>query len=165
MRIICPNCGLNNIMNIEYGNPDEAMIKRIEAGEILHGGCAIDGLMQKYYCLDCDTRFDTVSSNQFLSSIKHINVHVGHSNFDVRINEAEVLINGLKINIDKALFLSEISIFGLEFWNHTQSYHPDVHIECPSYFINHIDVDFDVHIPYHFEAFRIYLEYLKENAS
>ena len=165
MRIICPNCGLNNIMNIEYGNPDEAMIRRIEAGEILHGGCAIDGLMQNYYCLDCDTRFDLTSSQHFLESITSISVSVGRLHYDIRIQDSVVLINGLKINLDKTLFLNEISIFGLEFWNHTQSHHPDVHIECPTYFMDHIDVDFDVHIPYHFEAFRIYLEYLKENAS
>ena len=104
MRIICPNCGLNNIMNIEYGTPDEAMIRRIEAGEILHGGCAIDGLMQNYYCLDCDTRFDLTSSQAFLESITSISVSVGRLHYDVRIQDSEVLINGLKINLDKTIF-------------------------------------------------------------
>lgn len=165
MGIKCPNCGLQNIMNVEYGNPDEAMIKRIEAGEILHGGCAIDGLIQSYYCLDCDTRFDVKSSTLFLESLKEIRVNTGRLHLEVRVLASEVLINGQKINILKKDFLQELAVFGIEFWNHTSSHHPDVQIVCPTYHVHSIDIDFDVHIPYHFEAFKIYLEYLKENAS
>lgn len=45
-------------MKVEYGIPDEAMIQKIEAGLILHGGCAIEGMMDPYYCLDCDQKFE-----------------------------------------------------------------------------------------------------------
>ena len=57
-------------MNVEYGTPDETMIEKIEAGLILHGGCAIQGLMQPYYCLDCDTRFDVHCTDIFMDHLK-----------------------------------------------------------------------------------------------
>lgn len=56
--ITCPFCGSHSIMKVEYGIPDEAMIQKIEAGLILHGGCAIEGMMEPYYCLDCDQKFE-----------------------------------------------------------------------------------------------------------
>lgn len=59
-------------MPVEYGTVDDAMIKRIENGEILHGGCAVSGLMQKYYCLDCDSRFDDLCTDLFMSHIRRI---------------------------------------------------------------------------------------------
>ncbi len=72
MKIKCCNCGSDDIMNVEYGTPDEKMIKRIEKGEILHGGCAVSGLMQKYYCMDCDTRFDDECTDLFVDHIRRI---------------------------------------------------------------------------------------------
>lgn len=55
--IQCPFCHSNQIMRLEYGVPDTAMIQKIEEGLILHGGCAIEGLMEPYYCINCDQRF------------------------------------------------------------------------------------------------------------
>jgi hypothetical protein len=59
-------------MDVEYGTPDDEMISRIEAGLILQGGCAIQGLMQPYYCLDCDTRFDVYCTDEFMDHLKQI---------------------------------------------------------------------------------------------
>lgn len=72
MNIKCCNCGSDDIMFVEYGTADESMIKRIENGEVLHGGCAINGLMQKYYCMECDSRFDDECTDLFIDHIRRI---------------------------------------------------------------------------------------------
>lgn len=57
-KITCPFCGSTEVMKLEYGTPDEAMILKIEQGLIFHGGCAIEGMMQPYYCIQCDQRIE-----------------------------------------------------------------------------------------------------------
>ena len=49
MKVICPHCDSTNYLNIEYGYPSEEMIKRIEEGVCLHGGCVVQGLMPRYF--------------------------------------------------------------------------------------------------------------------
>jgi len=72
-KVICRNCGATNTRKVGYGLLNEKIIKQIEKGQVLHGGCAIQGMMQPYYCLDCDTRFGLKSSPLFINAVTSIN--------------------------------------------------------------------------------------------
>lgn len=71
-KIVCKSCGSRNSIRLEYGMPDDAMISRIEAGEVMHGGCVVAGLTQDFYCLDCNAKFDKVSSDMFMKGLSMI---------------------------------------------------------------------------------------------
>ena len=71
-KVVCKSCGSHESIRLEYGMPDEVMIKKIEKGEVMHGGCVVAGLTQDFYCLHCNAKFDKHSSEAFLSSLKTI---------------------------------------------------------------------------------------------
>lgn len=58
-KIVCPNCGSEDVARIMYGLPlyDEALKNALEKGEICLGGCCIDPDSPAYHCNKCDEEF------------------------------------------------------------------------------------------------------------
>ena len=136
METKCCNCGSNDIMNVEYGTPNDEMIKRIEKGEILHGGCAISGLMQKYYCMDCDSRFDDECTDLFINHIRqieivegnnHTEIHFTKDKLQLKIGEFEKVIDYTD-NIKNELKQSQV-----EFYQSYDTSKIKIRIECFGY--------------------------------
>lgn len=50
----CPQCGSVTVVPIEYGMPDEDLIKQAMAGEVLLGGCCIEDGQPTRGCTECD---------------------------------------------------------------------------------------------------------------
>ena len=122
MNVKCPNCHAINSIEVEYGELTDNMIKRIENGEILHGGCAIKGLMPHYYCFSCDTRFDQQCSDEFINHICLI----------------EVNAYPLQLNDEMKSWIKESQIEYLK-ESHDQSENIVLHFE--DYFISSLSVD------------------------
>lgn len=55
----CPKCGSTSIASIAYGlvDLDEQLQQRIDAGEIVLGGCVIEPDSKSWRCNDCRHRF------------------------------------------------------------------------------------------------------------
>jgi|GEM_PF-1341378 len=86
-KVICRNCGVTNTRKVVYGLLNEKIIKQIEKGQVLHGGCAIQGMMQPYYCFDCDTRFGLKSSPLFMNAVTSIKYRTQTVINQTQINE------------------------------------------------------------------------------
>lgn len=61
MKKICPFCNGRNIIKIEYGFPNQELIKDYEEGKVRLGGCCISDDSRKYYCKDCKEEFGRIS--------------------------------------------------------------------------------------------------------
>lgn len=113
----CLNCESVNIKKVEYGELTEEFILSIEKGEILHGGCAIKGLMPAYYCLDCDTRFDDECSQEFIDALVQIelrnqNVVINFKQSWIKINQFKETLTDLEISeLKKCIKASQIEYF------------------------------------------------------
>jgi len=55
----CPQCGSSSIASIMYGYPafGEELGRRLEAKEIVLGGCVITPGCPRWHCHDCGRRF------------------------------------------------------------------------------------------------------------
>jgi len=120
----CLNCGSTHVMKVEYGMPDDAMVARIEAGEILHGGCKVSGLTQSLFCLDCETRFDPVSTPEFLSALRRIKFTRNGESFDIVLEHGNSGIERLVVTqeckttiITNRTNIDQLMQCGLEFWD------------------------------------------------
>lgn len=150
-------------MDVEYGTPDEDLIEKIEAGLVLHGGCAIQGLMQPYYCLDCDTRFDIQCTELFMDHLKqihyktndediHIDFHPEH--LDIQVNTFRRMIPYNK-ELKDSLYSS-----ALEYWKTDNGNAWSMDISCPGYFRESIQLQGTDETPYTFKLFRAFLNKL-----
>lgn len=54
----CPVCGEGRVMLVLYGMPDPSGFLSAERGEVLLGGCCIDGTEKDFRCDTCSTGFD-----------------------------------------------------------------------------------------------------------
>ncbi|MCY7345727.1 MAG: hypothetical protein LH614_05840 [Pyrinomonadaceae bacterium] len=56
---VCPKCSSKSIAQIHYGLPafTEDLERRLEAKEIILGGCGISEDSPKYQCVDCGEKF------------------------------------------------------------------------------------------------------------
>ncbi|MBN2849315.1 MAG: hypothetical protein JXK92_01545 [Erysipelotrichaceae bacterium] len=120
----CLNCGSTHVMKVEYGMPDDAMVARIEAGEILHGGCKVNGLTQSLFCMDCETRFDPVSTPEFMSALQRIKFTRDGESFDIVLEHGDSGIERLVVTqeckttiITNHRHIDQLIQCGLEFWN------------------------------------------------
>jgi len=120
----CLNCGGTHVMKVEYGMPDDAMVARIEAGEILHGGCKVNGLTQSLFCLECETRFDPTSTPEFLSALQRITFTRNGESFDIVLEQEDSVVDRLILTqecrttiITNRKHLDQLILCGLEFWN------------------------------------------------
>jgi hypothetical protein len=54
----CPKCSSTRVARIQYGYPviSEEDRRKIDAGEIILGGCFISGDDPKWECADCGTQ-------------------------------------------------------------------------------------------------------------
>lgn len=111
-------------MKVEYGMPDDAMVARIEAGEILHGGCKVKGLTQSLFCLECETRFDQTSTPEFMSALQRIKFTRNGESFDIVLehenteNDRLILTQECKTTIvTNRKHLDQLIQCGLEFWD------------------------------------------------
>ena len=50
-----PKCGLNKVVSILYGLPmfDEELERKLDAGEIVLGGCCVSGDDPTWHCVSC----------------------------------------------------------------------------------------------------------------
>lgn len=55
----CPKCGSKNIGRYMYGLPvfSDELLKEIDSGKIILGGCIIMEGAPKYHCNDCNEDF------------------------------------------------------------------------------------------------------------
>ena len=55
----CPKCGSEKVAGILYGLPsfDEGLERRLNAGEVVLGGCTITDDDPLWHCLDCQHRW------------------------------------------------------------------------------------------------------------
>lgn len=120
----CVNCGGTQVMKVEYGMPDDAMVARIEAGEILHGGCKVNGLTQSLFCMECETRFDQTSTPEFMSALRRIKFTRNGESFDIVFEHADSKIARLVLTqeckttiITKEEHIDRLIRCGLEFWD------------------------------------------------
>ena len=62
---VCPNCGSENTLPIQYGLPSPDMFEQSKNGDIFLGGCIISPDSPTHYCKDCKQSFGT---NNWFSS-------------------------------------------------------------------------------------------------
>lgn len=159
----CVNCGSTNIMDVEYGTPDEKMIGKIEAGLILHGGCAINGLMQPYYCLNCDTRFDVHCTDVFMDHLNQIRFKTKDNeiNLDFHPEHLDVQVNAVRrmIPYNKDL-KNALKSSALEYWKTDNGNTWSIEISCPDYFRENIQLKGSDEIPYTFKIFKAFIDEL-----
>ena len=161
----CVNCGSTNWMDVEYGTPDEAMIEKIEAGLILHGGCAIQGLMQPYYCLDCDTRFDVHCTDIFMDHLKQIRYRSNDEEIvvDFHPEHLDVQVNAIRRMIPYNKDLKDaLSSSALEYWKPDNGNTWSIEISCPGYFRESIQVQGNDDKPYTFKRFKAFIDELTQ---
>ena len=103
MKVICPHCDSTNYLNIEYGYPSEEMIKRIEEGVCLHGGCVVQGLMPRYFCIQCENTFDTECSDDFIDHIQSIYTHLDENIVNIVFAQDKLMISHHQQN-DEIIF-------------------------------------------------------------
>ena len=168
----CLNCGSTHVMKVEYGMPDDAMVARIEAGEILHGGCKVNGLTQSLFCLECETRFDPTSTPEFLSALQRITFTRNGESFDIVLEHEGSTLTMLGVTqecqttlITDAITIENFRLCGLEFWD-TEKYVENMvvgewrlEMECDGY-LRQLDLqDGNQRAPY---AFSKWLRFLDE---
>ena len=159
----CVNCGSTNWMDVEYGTPDEAMIEKIEAGLILHGGCAIQGLMQPYYCLDCDTRFDVHCTDMFMDHLKQIRYQSKDEEIivDFHPEHLDVQVNAIRRMIPYNKDLKDaLESSALEYWKTDNGNTWSIEISCPGYFRESILLQGTDDKPYTFKRFKAFIDEL-----
>jgi len=142
-KVICRNCGYTNTRKVVYGILDEKIIKQIEKGQVMHSGCAIQGMMQPYYCFDCDSRFGLKSSLLFMNTVTAIdyrtetwidqtqikekfslqilnNVAVDtltiQSQYQLSMNSESVRDQNQTIDLSRDTFFRLLEQVGLEYW-------------------------------------------------
>lgn len=120
----CLNCGSTHVMKVEYGMPDDAMVARIEAGEILHGGCKVNGLTQSLFCMECETRFDLISTPEFMSALQRIKFTRDGESFDIVLEHEDSVVDRLILTqecrttiITNHKHIDRLIQCGLEFWD------------------------------------------------
>lgn len=162
-KIKCVNCGSNSILPVEYGTPNEDTIARIEKGEILHGGCAIQGLMQAHYCTACDTSFDVHCTEEFLNHIKAMT----YSTKDMLITiyfEMDHLTLHAKYVEKEIPYLMEIKEVlkqtALEFWKEDNGDVWQIDIDCPGYLKDSIQLKGTEFKPSTFYKFNEFIQML-----
>ena len=164
-KITCPQCGGKTKLLIEYGTPDEAMIQKIEAGTILHGGCAIAGLMQPYYCPQCDLRYDEQCTSQFMRALKKLSFHSATDvvEIDFLPNQLSFSRNGVQktrsytANLHEALAHTQ-----LEFWASTTPSTWTLRMELRGYFQEVIELQGTQKSPVAFKRWLIWLDSLTQ---
>jgi hypothetical protein len=163
LKTECVNCGSNSILPVEYGTPHDEMISRIEKGEILHGGCAIQGLMQAHYCKECDTRFDVQCTDEFINHIKALT----YSTKDMLITiyfEIDHLTLHAKYVEKEIPYLPELKEAlkqtALEFWKEDNGNVWQIDIDCPGYFRDSIHLHGTEYRPSTFYKFNEFIQML-----
>ena len=55
----CPKCGFKTLGNMQYGLPcfDDELMKEIESGETILGGCCLSDLDCAWMCTKCKSEF------------------------------------------------------------------------------------------------------------
>lgn len=116
-------------MPVAYGTPDDAMIQLIEAGQILHGGCALSGLMQAYYCVNCDVRYDPHCTPEFLNGIQTLTYSDVHQTLIIHFEAQQLRIfqnNQIQITPYTPELQTIFSQTQIEFWQNIEN--PEWHI-------------------------------------
>jgi len=142
-KINCVNCGSNTILPVEYGTPDEEMIHKIENGQILHGGCAIQGLMQAHYCLECDTRFDAHCTEEFLNHIKALTYTSKDTQITIYFHLDHLVLHAKYVEKEIPYLLEFKEAFkecGIEYWKEDNGDEWTIDIDSPGYFRNSIQL-------------------------
>ena len=159
----CVNCGSKHWMNVEYGTPDKTMIEKIEANLILHGGCAIQALMQPYYCLDCDTRFDVHCTDIFMDHLKQIRYQSKDEEIivDFHPEHLDVQVNAIRRMIPYNKDLKDaLNSSALEYWKTDNGNAWSIEISCPGYFRESIQLQCSDDKPYTFKRFKAFIDEL-----
>ena len=65
----CPECGSKKVASILYGLPmfDEELKRRINAGEIVLGGCCVTGDDPLWRCVDCHHHWGKEQAGKWLT--------------------------------------------------------------------------------------------------
>lgn len=142
-EIRCPHCGSDSFIPVAYGTPDDAMIQLIETGQILHGGCAISGLMQAYYCVNCDVRYDPQCTPEFLKGIQTLTYSDVHQTFIIYFEAQQLRIfqnNQIQIIPYTAELQTIFSQTQIEFWQSTEKTDWRIVIKTIDYFRESIEL-------------------------
>jgi hypothetical protein len=56
---VCPTCGSERVAEIRDGLPEfsEELVRALDAGELVLGGCVITGDDRAWHCVDCSHRW------------------------------------------------------------------------------------------------------------
>jgi hypothetical protein len=122
-NLACPRCGHEKPLSIAYGNPDDAMIAAIESGALLHGGCAIAGLMPAYYCVLCDVRYDVRCSDEFMRQLKRLHYHQGESTISIHFTSDTISIVSPAISFTTPYtdtLKEKLALTQIEYWEHSE---------------------------------------------
>jgi hypothetical protein len=161
LNALCPQCGRKDFIPVAYGTPDEAMIERIEAGTLLHGGCAISGLMQTHYCPHCDVRYDMQCTPEFLDGIQTLSYSDAHTHFVVHFDSHQLRIvqnNDIQQFPYTQELQASFSNTQIEFWQSTDDQAWCIHINSPQYFRDVIELSGSAESP---SAFTKLLDWFK----
>ena len=65
----CTRCGSKRVADILYGLPDfsDALVRKLDAGEIVLGGCSIFGGDPTWHCMGCEHRWGELSMPEWES--------------------------------------------------------------------------------------------------
>ncbi len=54
----CPSCKTGRVVRVLYGMPGPEAADEVERGELLLGGCVMDGSERSHRCTSCGREFD-----------------------------------------------------------------------------------------------------------
>ncbi|ADI02375.1 hypothetical protein [Syntrophothermus lipocalidus] len=78
-KIVCPECGSNNVVPIVYGLPTWELRQKAEEGKIRLGGCCIYENSPRFACNDCNCAWGgEKSSGKKYEEIRRIKASIGH---------------------------------------------------------------------------------------
>jgi hypothetical protein len=151
----CPQCGSESFIPVVYGTLDETMIQRIESGEILHGGCAISGLMQALYCQACDVRYDDYCTDEFITKLRQLNYQDQEHNFTLDFNSDHITLT--QMHQSQTLTYTpelkhQLSLTQIEYWTSLDQGSWSINLTLSDYFRDQILIHGNKHTPFAFKS-------------
>ncbi|MFT7479861.1 MAG: hypothetical protein ACI80N_003168 [Gammaproteobacteria bacterium] len=63
-RVSCPACGSRKTIPIVYGMPGMELIKQVERGQVVLGGCLVGPDQPDRRCRECEHSWNTTSAKK-----------------------------------------------------------------------------------------------------
>ena len=162
-QVKCPQCGSKVSLPVVYGTLDETLIQAIEDGELLHGGCAISGLMQAHYCPVCDVRYDDLCMDEFMNKLKKLSYQDKHQSFTLDFY-ADYMVLTQDQHREVVVYTSShkhaLAQTQLEYWSSLDQGTWTIDLILPDYFRDHIHLKGTKEKPYAYLSLAHWFELL-----